>query len=167
MLDKNTLPSEQTSRNDAPPKDSNGALVVRRPVMEISGEVKEADEDEDDTKGSSIDAGLTRFAKKMPLFEPKRVESEPKEKPLTVNLDLALYKAKVLGRKFRYEEAEQILQKVCVVFDQFGYCLLFEVYLICVSDYGFCCLCFEWIGNGSVYAVGQKMVELMWHLGRF
>lgn len=111
MLDKNTRPSEQTSRNDAPPKDSNGALVVRRPVMEISGEVKEADEDEDDTKGSSIDAGLTRFAKKMPLFEPKRVESEPKEKPLTVNLDLALYKAKVLGRKFRYEEAEQILQK--------------------------------------------------------
>lgn len=78
-------------------------LVVRRPVMDSLGE-------DDEENMSSIDTSLSKFAKKMTFFEPGRVES--REKPLVVNLDLALYKSKVLGRNFRYQEAEELLQKV-------------------------------------------------------
>ncbi|XP_011100765.1 protein high chlorophyll fluorescent 107 [Sesamum indicum] len=100
-------------------------LVVRRPVMEFydeeaagvtasaearigsgsSGKLKEL------TPSSGIDEGLSRFAKKMPIFEPLRVESSSEEKPLSVNLDLALYRARILARNYRYEEAEEILRK--------------------------------------------------------
>ncbi|CAK8563782.1 unnamed protein product [Lathyrus sativus] len=112
VLDSNASPSVQNS-----PKDTNfdGTLVVRRP--EFSGqnsdeeEEKEKKIDEDGPQASSLDASLAEFAKKMPIFEPGRVESDSKEKLLTVNLDLALYKAKVLGRNFRYEEAESTLRK--------------------------------------------------------
>ncbi|XP_048235123.1 protein high chlorophyll fluorescent 107 isoform X2 [Ricinus communis] len=93
-------------------------LVVRRPAVEVSGEDSD-DEDvvfvNDDKKSSAIiDAGLEKFAKKMPIFEPERMElgsSSSQEKPLAVNLDLALYKAKVLARGYRFAEAEVILQK--------------------------------------------------------
>jgi len=96
-------------------------LVVRRPEMEVpgedSGESSEKESDDDNTKSLTIiDVGLEEFAKKMPIFEPERVGSSgsgPQEKPLDVNLDLALYKAKVLARRFKYKEAEEILQKVC------------------------------------------------------
>ncbi|MED6128606.1 hypothetical protein PIB30_099514 [Stylosanthes scabra] len=128
VLDKNALPSQQSpDTNVVLLKDANfeGGLVVRRPVMEVSGDEEEEEEeeggkdasDDDEAKGSAsaIDAGLTKFAKKMPMFEPEMVESDPKEKPLTVNLDLALYRAKVLARKFCYQEAETILQK-CIYY---------------------------------------------------
>lgn len=65
------------------------------------------------TSSSVIDSKLSKFAKKMPIFEPMRVDgSSLVEKPLAVNLDLALYRAKVLARNFRYKEAEEVLQKV-------------------------------------------------------
>ncbi|KAK7387998.1 hypothetical protein VNO78_22797 [Psophocarpus tetragonolobus] len=107
LLDKNALSSQHISRPDE-------TLVIRRPVTDFSGEEEEEeeekeDQDSDDTKASAIDAGLARFAKRMPMFEPERVES--KEKPLPVNLDLALYRAKLFARRFRYGEAEAILQK--------------------------------------------------------
>lgn len=117
MLEKNAPPSEKSTRNYIPPKDSNfdGTLVVRRPEFsgENSGEEvkKEKEIVKEEAKGSSIDVGLTTFAKKMPIFEPGRVESDSKDKLLTVNLDLALYKAKVLARNFRYQEAEEMLLK--------------------------------------------------------
>lgn len=102
--------SKESSGNEP---DLDGVLVVRRPVKEFSGEEEGRGEtDDDDAKASAIDAGLTEFAKKMPMFEPERVKSESKEKLLTVNLDLALYRAKVLARNFRFVEAEAILQKV-------------------------------------------------------
>lgn len=84
-------------------------------MTDFSGEDSDEEEEEDeDSKASVLDAGLARFAKKMPMFEPQRVES--KEKPLAVNMDLSLYKAKVLARRFRYEEAETLLQKVwCLI----------------------------------------------------
>lgn len=96
-------------------------LVVRRPVKELS------DEEVGDVAGSGggdggvnssgiIDATLNEFAKKMPMFEPERMESSSGEKPLTVNLDLALYKAKILTKNFRYQEAEEILEKVPFLF---------------------------------------------------
>lgn len=89
--------------------------------MEVSGEEEagdggnESDYVEDLSSSSlPIDAGLSKFAKKMPIFEPGRVESSSGEKRLMVNLDLALYKAKVLARSFQYEEAENILRKVII-----------------------------------------------------
>ncbi|XAR69605.1 hypothetical protein NMG60_11001259 [Bertholletia excelsa] len=106
------------------------SLVVRRPLVEISGEDRDRVRGDDDAEtgsdlagggvgemfsSSPIDAGLSEFAKKMPIFEPERVESSSGERPLTVNLDLALYRAKVLARKFQYSEAEKILQK-CIYY---------------------------------------------------
>lgn len=65
---------------------------------------------------SALDAGLSEFAKKMPMFEPERVSpGSSEEKPLAVNLDLALYRAKVLTRNYKYEEARSILEKVRTV----------------------------------------------------
>nr|GEX35078.1 protein high chlorophyll fluorescent 107 [Tanacetum cinerariifolium] len=93
-------------------------LVVRRPVKEsYEGEddvVVEEDEDGGDEVSTSsvIDEELSKFAKKMPIFEPKRGDAVSSgEKMLVVNLDLALYRAKVLARNFRYKEAEDILEK--------------------------------------------------------
>ncbi|GFZ21731.1 high chlorophyll fluorescent 107 [Actinidia rufa] len=102
-------------------------LVVRRPIMEVSRQVGDERESvmEDPLPSSSsssssssltsIDDGLEKFARKMPIFEPARVELGSGEKPLMVNLDLALYRAKVLARGFRYDEAEKILQK-CILY---------------------------------------------------
>lgn len=96
--------------------------MARRPVVEISGSedsTQGSDNNVDDSKKKSsaiIDAGLEEFAKKMPIFEPERVEAagSSQGKPLTVNLDLALYKAKVLARNYRYAEAQEILEKVYI-----------------------------------------------------
>ncbi|XP_054822670.1 protein high chlorophyll fluorescent 107 isoform X2 [Prosopis cineraria] len=100
---------EADSGNTVSAEDS--VLVVRRPVKEFSGEEEKQQVEDSDSKTLAIDAGLKEFAKKMPMFEPVRVESETKEKPLVVNLDLALYRAKVLARNFQYEEAEAMLEK--------------------------------------------------------
>jgi len=97
-----------------------GVLVVRRPLLENSD--KESSEEEGKKYPARIDAGLSNIAKKMPIFEPERSESSSsssaaaaaraQERPLAVNLDLSLYKAKVLARNFRYKDAEKILEKV-------------------------------------------------------
>ncbi|KAJ0034122.1 hypothetical protein Pint_24352 [Pistacia integerrima] len=91
-------------------------LVVRRPVKEVSDDEDDdsggGEEDDDGSSSSAIiDASLNEFAKKMPIFEPERVDSGSQEKPLTVNLDLALYRAKILTKNFRYQEAQEILEK--------------------------------------------------------
>ncbi|GAB4850797.1 hypothetical protein Ancab_030097 [Ancistrocladus abbreviatus] len=112
-------------------------LVVRRPVMELSGEEEEEEEkknvidegsseeeeeEEDNDDGGRkealpIDASLEKFAKKLGMFEPSggRGESGPEEKPLSVNLDLALYRVKILTRNYQYQDAEDILQK-CIYY---------------------------------------------------
>ncbi|XP_050216595.1 protein high chlorophyll fluorescent 107 [Mercurialis annua] len=108
-------------------KDSfEGLPVVRRPAIELPSENSDQSKDggggglidANDVKKSPaiIDAGLEKFAKKLPFFEPERMEvdssaSSSQEKPLRVNLDLALYKAKVLARSYRYADAEFILEK--------------------------------------------------------
>lgn len=119
--DSNTPVLEQLSQNDVVSVEKE--LVVRRPVMtadQFSGEgesvkVKEKENEKKVSKGPDIDVGLTKLAKKMPIFEPEQRVVErfgSTENPLTVNLDLALYRAKVLSRNFRYQEAEEMLQKV-------------------------------------------------------
>ncbi|XP_042050722.1 protein high chlorophyll fluorescent 107-like [Salvia splendens] len=89
-------------------------LVVRRPVMEEPrGEADGGNgiKLKESAASSKINQGLSRFAKKMPIFEPKLVEPSSEEKILLVNLDLALYKAKLLARNYRFQEAEEILRK--------------------------------------------------------
>lgn len=95
-------------------------LVVRRPVMELPDDEEPDGREGSDEAGeygsSALDAGLSEFAKKMPMFEPERVSpGSSEEKPLAVNLDLALYRAKVLTRNYKYEEARSILEKVRTV----------------------------------------------------
>ncbi|KAF5452259.1 hypothetical protein F2P56_027278 [Juglans regia] len=122
VLEKDSsVPTQEISTEDVVSKKESypqKVLVVRRPVMESSGDGESEESEEDaDLRSSAIDAGLKEFAKKMPLFEPERVEASglQLEKPLAVNLDLALYKAKGLARRFRYEEAQEILEK-CIYY---------------------------------------------------
>ena len=92
--------------------------MVRRPVKEYSEEDDESSDDVDEDRFSSspIDAGLAEFAKKLPMFEPQRAELKSEERPLLVNLDLALYRAKVLARNYQFKEAEKILEKVPMLY---------------------------------------------------
>ncbi|XP_020103524.1 protein high chlorophyll fluorescent 107 [Ananas comosus] len=105
-------------------EEEEGALVVRRPVKEFAEEGGVVDTGYSDGEGggawasssSKIDRGLSEFAKKMPIFEPERVGgAAAEEKPLPINLELGLYRAKVLTRCFEYKEAENILVK-CIKF---------------------------------------------------
>lgn len=86
--------------------------------MEFTGE--EAQLVDNKSYSSEIDARLSKFAKKMPIFEPEKVELSSEERPLTINLDLALYRAKVLARNFQFEEAENILQKCIYLWPEDG-----------------------------------------------
>lgn len=107
-------------------------LVIRRPVKDPYGEVGDEKgeemrnfensqdrndllEEQPSSSSFPLDDGLRKFAKKMPIFEPNRLESSSGEKPLKVNLDLALYRAKILARKYQYADAEKILQQVAFV----------------------------------------------------
>ncbi|KAE8076685.1 hypothetical protein FH972_015319 [Carpinus fangiana] len=96
-------------------------LVVRRPVMDSSGDGG-GEDDGGLARSSGIDSRLTEFAKKMPIFEPDRVEgsSGSQERPLAVNLDLALYRAKFLTRSYRYNEAEEVLDKCVNIWPEDG-----------------------------------------------
>ncbi|XP_042438089.1 protein high chlorophyll fluorescent 107 [Zingiber officinale] len=100
-----------------------GLLVVRRPVKDdledsAAGSLAEIEERSGGGEGtpsvSKIDKGLSEFAKKMMMFEPERVVAGEK-RPLGINLELGLYRAKVLTRKYRFKEAEEILLK-CISF---------------------------------------------------
>ncbi|PIA37884.1 hypothetical protein AQUCO_02900019v1 [Aquilegia coerulea] len=118
--------SSSSALEEEEPSDDDNFLKVRRPVMDFDEQEEEEEEIIDDlekvtsSNGSSllsssslaIDAGLSKFAKKMPIFEPERVEFSSKEKPLGINLELALYRAKVLGRNYCFDEAKQILQEI-------------------------------------------------------
>uniref|UniRef100_A0A2N9IPX5 Uncharacterized protein n=1 Tax=Fagus sylvatica TaxID=28930 RepID=A0A2N9IPX5_FAGSY len=117
-----------SSQNDVVSKEDSKEkeLLVRRPVMtEFVGgegernevEVEVEVEDDGVSKASGVDVRLTELARKMPIFEPERVEVQfgSMQKPLVVNMDLALYRAKVLARSFRYQEAQKLLEK-CIYY---------------------------------------------------
>ncbi|GLT81507.1 hypothetical protein SLA2020_528890 [Shorea laevis] len=103
---KSPVPEEEVGDPSDGKKKSESfkkVLVVRRPSTDVS-----------DEESSVIDVGLEEFAKKVRIFEPyARVESggAPEKRPLSVNLDLALYRAKLLLMKYRYDDAEKILEK--------------------------------------------------------
>ncbi|KAL3338776.1 hypothetical protein AABB24_027748 [Solanum stoloniferum] len=137
-------PQDRLSYNDAvadeistTKKSLEELLVVRRPVkdpyvenddekgeavsnFEDSQERNDLLEEQPSSSSFPLDAGLKKFAKKVPIFEPSRLESDSGEKPLKVNLDLALYKAKILARKFQYADAEKILQQCIDVWPEDG-----------------------------------------------
>ncbi|XP_043726144.1 protein high chlorophyll fluorescent 107 [Telopea speciosissima] len=121
--DKEINKESERRRTRSVKESPEGFLVVRKPTVESSGEetdaystVEGAEADEQERSSSSlIDVGLSELAKKLPMFEPKSVELSPEVKPLGVNLELALYRAKVLARKYQFEEAERILRQ-CIKF---------------------------------------------------
>jgi hypothetical protein len=61
-------------------------------------------------EGSSgaFDRGMSEIARKVPLFEPARGG----ERPLPINLELWLYRAKVHTRKYEFADAEKLLNQV-------------------------------------------------------
>ncbi|MCL7021668.1 hypothetical protein MKW94_018824 [Papaver nudicaule] len=140
-LDENLLCNDSDDEEYEDDTIKEGLLTVRKPVMEFPVEEEEEatsdnsslsetneeeievkEEVEEDkfavssTSSSTIDAGLSEFAKKMPIFEPEtRIQLASEKKPLGINLELALYRAKVLARNFKFQEATEILQK-CISF---------------------------------------------------
>lgn len=100
-VEEDKLSSSSLSFDASLPK-----LAKRIPVLE---------EEEEEPSSSSLSFdNFSKFAKKMSIFEPQRVKSVSGEKPLKVNLDLALYRAKLLTRNYQYEAVEKILQKVLI-----------------------------------------------------
>ncbi|KAG1338769.1 putative FIP1[V]-like protein [Cocos nucifera] len=113
---------EDEEEREGDQKTSERFLAVRRPVKEVSEEAVgssteaygKSEGEEKFWSSSKIDEGLKEFAKKIPILEPVRVGVAPKERPLAINLELGLYRAKVLTRNSRFKEAEEILLKRAV-----------------------------------------------------
>jgi len=110
--------------------------VIQSDGRDDDDEEEEEGSDGGDEEGgkrekSSFDVSLEKLAKKLPMFEPGRgVEAgEVKEKPLNINLDLALYRAKILTQKLQFQEAEKLLQQVLFVFAFFNVLLIFYCYM--------------------------------------
>lgn len=62
-----------------------------------------------------FDRGMAEIARKVPLFEPARGDpatAAAGERPLPINLELWLYRAKVHTRKYEFADAEKLLNKV-------------------------------------------------------
>uniref|UniRef100_A0A2P2LN63 Pre-mRNA-splicing factor Syf1/CRNKL1-like C-terminal HAT-repeats domain-containing protein n=2 Tax=Rhizophora mucronata TaxID=61149 RepID=A0A2P2LN63_RHIMU len=117
-------PSQPDEENDQNIQAEEGSLeavlVVRRPAVDVSGGGDSIGDEKKSSSSAVVDASLEEFAKKMPIFEPRRVDSagssqEKQQSLLLVNLDLALYKTKLLARRCRYQEAEKILEK-CIIY---------------------------------------------------
>ncbi|KAL8153668.1 hypothetical protein V2J09_011428 [Rumex salicifolius] len=130
------LQEQESDEIDSRIENLEHLLVVRRPVKDPLERDKEEDDGEDDDRGETtpsirededkddkvtpFDASLQKFAEKLPIFEPPRGGegddvSAAVEKPLSVNLDLALYRAKVFTRNYQFEEAEKLLEE-CIVY---------------------------------------------------
>lgn len=171
---------EVTEKIRSAKKSLEELLVVRRPKMESSAEEEkedeEDDEDDEDSENESsnlsstsmfIDAKLSNFAKSMPIFEPERIKaaSFSGEKPLLVNLDLALYRAKILTRNYQYEEAEKILQKV----EYSAFCNFNFIFYVLVSVsfkivltidiYGLSQCIYYWPEDGRPYVALGKVLS--------
>ncbi|XP_078435518.1 high chlorophyll fluorescent 107 isoform X2 [Wolffia australiana] len=113
-----TLAQEEIGRKNASDPEEEAEenlLLVRRPAKDLVREKADEEEEEESVASSSasgIETGLNEFAKKMPIFEPlERVVGGPEERPLPVNLELWLYRAKVLTRNFQFDDAERVLGK--------------------------------------------------------
>ncbi|KAJ3699749.1 hypothetical protein LUZ61_003454 [Rhynchospora tenuis] len=105
------LKSEQSNTKEP-------VLVVRRPAMDEEEAIRslvdslkqEVKDDVNSSYPSKIDERMSEVAKKLPIFEPQRVKTAaPVERPLKINLELALYRAKVLTRQFQFDKAEELL----------------------------------------------------------
>ncbi|BAS83839.1 Os03g0308800 [Oryza sativa Japonica Group] len=70
-------------------------------------------------EGSSgaFDRGMSEIARKVPLFEPARGDAAAVagERPLPINLELWLYRAKVHTRKYEFADAEKLLNQ-CIMY---------------------------------------------------
>ena len=68
-----------------------------------------------------FDRRMEEIAKKVPLFEPAMGEpAATAGRPLPINLELWLHRAKVHTRKYEFAEAEKLLNKVRTYTTEFG-----------------------------------------------
>lgn len=68
-----------------------------------------------------VSSGLSAFAQKISIFEPPGPDRRRVEKqPLPVNLELALYRAKVLARNYHLDQAKQLLNKCISLWPEDG-----------------------------------------------
>lgn len=104
------------SRNDNVEEEklSSSSLSYDASLPKLAKRIPVLEEEEEPSSSSLSFDNLSKFAKKMSIFEPQRVKSVSGETPLKVNLDLALYRAKLLARNYQYEAVEKILQKVLI-----------------------------------------------------
>ena len=60
-----------------------------------------------------FDRRMEEIARKVPLFEPEMGEpAATADRPLPINLELWLHRAKVHTRKYEFADAEKLLDKV-------------------------------------------------------
>ncbi|KAL9254072.1 high chlorophyll fluorescent 107-like protein [Drosera capensis] len=95
---------------------SSSILLHPPPPLPPPPPITETEETEEvEGKGRvGIDEKLQELAKKWPMFEPRRGEVV-EGRPLDVNLDLSLYRARQLTRRFRFDEAQKILER-CIYY---------------------------------------------------
>ncbi|CAN6477902.1 unnamed protein product [Victoria cruziana] len=97
---------------------SKESLVIRRPVLdaardedsEASGRGGEGEDGVDAVPSSS-----SSFAAYEPEVSGQERVRSNLDRPLKINLELALYRAKVLTRKYQFDDAEKLLRK-CIYF---------------------------------------------------
>uniref|UniRef100_A0A0D9VT87 Uncharacterized protein n=1 Tax=Leersia perrieri TaxID=77586 RepID=A0A0D9VT87_9ORYZ len=65
----------------------------------------------------AFERGMAEIARNVPLFEPSRDDAAAVagERPLPINLELWLYRAKVHTRKYEFPDAEKLLNK-CIMY---------------------------------------------------
>ncbi|KAF3322671.1 psbB mRNA maturation factor Mbb1 [Carex littledalei] len=102
-------------------------LIARRPMMDLTAEEEAIRSLTDSPRGddvnssysSKIDEKMSEIAKKLPIFEPERL-APPAERPLQINLELALYRAKEFTRLFEFDKAEELLLKCMPLWPEDG-----------------------------------------------
>jgi hypothetical protein len=90
-------------------------LPRARPVaVAVAGGLPEREGDEEAAAGAGpFDRRMEEIAKKIPLFEPEMGEpAATAGRPLPINLELWLHRAKVHTRKYEFADAEKLLDKV-------------------------------------------------------
>jgi hypothetical protein len=110
------LSSPATTRTSSSAALFSLRLPRARPVaVAVAGGLPEREGDEEAAAGAGrpFDRRMEEIAKKVPLFEPEMGEpAATAGRPLPINLELWLHRAKVHTRKYEFADAEKLLDKV-------------------------------------------------------
>ncbi|KAF3795206.1 high chlorophyll fluorescent 107 protein [Nymphaea thermarum] len=115
---RETTSSASSANRSSTERATKESLVIRRPVMdaataedpEVSGRIGEGEESADGVPSSS-----SSFASYEPEFSGPETVRGNMERPLRINLELALYRAKILTRNHQFNDAEKLLRQ-CMYF---------------------------------------------------